>query len=43
MVARKPVLTKLDDDGETQMDMCTFPFLQPAYARAVAAAGLPFF
>ena len=25
MSAKRPTLQKLDDDGETQMDMCTLP------------------
>lgn len=35
-MAKKPTLTKLDDDGETQMDMCK---LRAGAARRVQGAG----
>jgi len=35
-MAKKPTLTKLDDDGETQMDMCK---LRAGAARRVRVAG----
>lgn len=41
MVAKKPILTKLDDDGETQMDMCMCPSSLSGSTRAFAPAWLP--